>query len=67
MAKANEINNQPLTDDTQDDSSKLANELYSHGFDDDEWISKIGNDPSLLPISVKEVCFHNLDGRYCES
>lgn len=63
MAKANEINNQPLTDDIQDDSSKLANELYSHGFDDDEWIAKIGNDPSLLPISVKEVCFHNLDGR----
>lgn len=64
MAKANEINNQPLTDDTQQgDSSKLAYELLQHGFDDDDWIAKIGNDPSLLPISVKEVCFHNLDGR----
>jgi P4 family phage/plasmid primase-like protien len=64
MAKANEINNQPLTDDTQQgDSSKLAYELLQHGFDDDDWMTKIGKNPSVLPISVKEVCFHNLDSK----
>lgn len=63
MAKDKDKKIQSLPDDAQDDSSQLASDLYNHGFEDDEWIGKIGKDPSSLPISVKEVCFHNLDGR----
>ena len=31
--------------------------------DDNEWIGRIGSDPSKIPLSVKAICFHNRDAK----
>ena len=37
--------------------------LTALGFESDEWVGAIYSDPHTLPLSVKEACFHNLDGK----
>ena len=37
--------------------------LTALDFESDEWIGSIYSDPYRLPLSVKEWCFHNLDGK----
>ena len=58
-----QLNDNHSTKDAPSPSSQLANDLIAHGFDDDEWIGRIGNDPSQIPLSVKAICFHNCDAR----
>ena len=69
MAKDNIQNTSGQTADqsieihTPSDSMPDEKELESLGFDDDEWIGRIGNDPSKIPLSVKAMCFHNCDAK----
>ena len=37
--------------------------LTALDFESDEWIGSIYSDPHRLSLSVKEQCFHNLDGK----
>ena len=37
--------------------------LTALDFESDEWVGAIYSDPDRLPLSVKEACFHNLDGK----
>lgn len=37
--------------------------LTEDSYDDEEWIGKIYADPRQLDLSVKAMCFHNLDGK----
>lgn len=61
MGKDN--NEQKIHDDPSGESTDLAIDIQRHGFDDDEWIGRIGNDPSRIPLSVKAICFHNCDAK----
>ena len=61
MAKAKD-KNIPQTSD-QDDVSGFENDLWAHGFADNEWISMIGDDPKKMPLSTKAICFHNCDAK----
>lgn len=69
MAKDNTQNTSGQTADqsieihTPSDSMPDEKELESLGFDDDEWIGRIGNDPSKIPLSVKAMCFHELNAK----
>ena len=49
--------------DTPSESMQLLADLQNHGFEDDEWIGRIGSVPSRIPLSVKAICFHNCDAR----
>ena len=51
------------TNEISSDLASFTKDLQAHGFDDDEWIGKIGNDPSKIPLSVKAICFHNCDAK----
>ena len=49
--------------DTPSESMQLLADLQNHGFEDDEWVGRIGSVPSKIPLSVKAICFHNCDAR----
>lgn len=48
---------------TPSESIPDAKEIEELGFDDDEWIGRIGNDPSKIPLSVKAICFHDVNAK----
>jgi P4 family phage/plasmid primase-like protien len=68
----NDNNTQPTKSDSKDaltswdalsETMQLYNELSNGSFDDNEWIGRISKNPNEIPLSIKEICFHNLDAR----
>ncbi len=51
------------TNEISSDLASFTKDLQAHGFDDDEWIGRISKFPNEIPLSVKGVCFHELDAK----
>ena len=52
-----------LQTDPEKSSREMIDDVTTVGFDDDQWVGKIYGEPSKLPLSVKDICFHHHDAK----